>query len=116
MTTTTQLKRERRIVRGRMPLHGTATRPRISVQRTAKHFRAQAIDDASARTLFAVADDQGKATKATGIEQAKLVGQLFAEAAKAAKIDTFIFDRRGYRYHGRVKAFADAVRDAGLKV
>lgn len=110
----THTQRERRIIRGRAALHGTAARPRIAVQRTAKHFRAQAIDDDAGRTLLAVADDQGKATKVTGIAQAQAVGKAFAEAAIAAKLKTFVFDRRGYRYHGRVKAFADALRDAGL--
>ena len=87
-------------------------RPRISVQRTAKHFRAAAIDDDTGRTLVAVADD----AKTTGMKQAESVGSAFAKAAQSANLTTFVLDRRGYRYHGRVKAFADAVRHAGLSI
>ncbi len=107
-------RRARRVRKIRMVVAGTAARPRLSVQRTAKHFRAQLIDDAAGRTLAYATDDM-VGTKDTGIKQATAVGERLAEQAKAANITAAVFDRRGYRYHGRVAAFAAAARAGGLQ-
>lgn len=107
-------RRARRVRAIRAVVSGTAQRPRLVVQRTAKHFRAQLIDDVAGKTL-AHATDETLGGTATGIEQAKAVGKQLAEQAKAAKITAAVFDRRGYRYHGRVAAFADAVREHGVQ-
>ena len=104
-------KRIRRIV------SGTADRPRMTVFRSNKQIYVQLIDDTTGRTLLAADStengiDQEKITK---IEQAAKVGALVAEKAKAANIETVVFDRNGYLYHGRVKSLADAARNGGLK-
>ncbi|MEK7184332.1 MAG: 50S ribosomal protein L18 [Patescibacteria group bacterium] len=107
-------RRDRRIRTIRAVVHGTATRPRLSVERTALHFRAQLIDDTQGKTL-ASASDAVVDAKLRGVEQAKAVGKLLAEKAVAASITSVVFDRRGYTYHGRVAAFADAARAHGLQ-
>ncbi|MBI4023216.1 50S ribosomal protein L18 [Candidatus Berkelbacteria bacterium] len=108
-------RRARRIHRIRAKVQGTAVRPRLAVLRTSRHFRAQAIDDQAGRTLAWASDELLKTEPAaTGTIRAAQVGQLFAERAKQAGIARVVFDRRGYRYHGRVKAFADALRAAGI--
>ena len=94
-------------------------RPRLSVFRSSKHIYAQVIDDAQGRTL-AAASTMEKAIRdglKTGADMAaaKAIGKLIAERATAAGINEIVFDRGGYRYHGRVKALADAAREAGLK-
>ena len=96
---------------------GTAERPRLSVYRSNKQFSAQIIDDVTGKTLVSTSSlckaiGDGNVTK---IEQAALVGTAIAEQAKTAGIETVVFDRNGYLYHGRVKAFAEATRNAGLK-
>lgn len=101
--------------RVRAKISGTAERPRLSVFRSNNHIYAQLIDDLSSRTLAAASSmeegiDQGKPP----VEVGKLVGMRLAEKAKAAGIDTAVFDRNGYRYHGRVKALADGAREGGL--
>jgi large subunit ribosomal protein L18 len=108
--------RYRRHLRLRQKVHGTAQRPRMSVCMTGRHIYVQLIDDVNAVTLaFASTAGSGlKGTKAT-IDGAKKVGQLAAENAKAKKITEVVFDRGGLRYHGRVKALAEAAREAGLK-
>ena len=108
-----RLKRRRRV---RAKVTGTAERPRISVFRSNRGVFVQLIDDDSGRTLAAVnwTEDELKSLKR--MEQASKAGQLLAERAKAAGIETAVFDRGGYQYHGKVKAFADGVREGGLKV
>jgi large subunit ribosomal protein L18 len=108
--------KNRRHLRLRQTIHGTAHCPRLSVCMTGKHIYVQLIDDIKGVTL-ASASTVGtdlKGTKST-LEGAKKVGQLAAEKAKAKKIIEVVFDRGGLRYHGRVKALADAAREAGLK-
>jgi len=112
----TKTQRRLRIKRGiRKKISGTAQRPRLAIYRSNTAIYCQLIDDENARTL-ATADSrklsQGRALNA-GV--AKQVGQAIAEAAKAAGIETVIFDRAGYRYHGKVKALAEAAREGGLK-
>jgi large subunit ribosomal protein L18 len=106
-----RLKRRRRV---RAKITGTADRPRISVFRSNRGVFAQLIDDASGRTLAAVnwTEDELKSLKR--MEQASKAGQLLAERAKAAGIETAVFDRGGYQYHGRVKALAEGAREGGL--
>ena len=115
-TLTTRQARERRHRRIRGKVAGTAERPRLAVFRSNKGIFAQLIDDESGRTL-AGASWLGlkKSFKGNRIEQAKKAGELLAERAKAAGIETCVFDRGGYLYHGRVKALADAAREGGLK-
>jgi large subunit ribosomal protein L18 len=106
-----RLKRRRRV---RAKVIGTAERPRISVFRSNRGVFAQLIDDDSGRTLAAVnwTEDELKSLKR--MEQASKAGQLLAERAKAAGIETAVFDRGGYQYHGRVKALAEGAREGGL--
>ncbi|MBK9177533.1 MAG: 50S ribosomal protein L18 [Flavobacteriales bacterium] len=101
--------------RVRKTVSGTPGRPRLSVYRSNTGMYAQIIDDEAGRTLVSASSLKDK--KASGIpkiEQAKLVGQAIAEKAKAVGIERVVFDRNGYLYHGRVKALADAAREAGL--
>jgi large subunit ribosomal protein L18 len=105
-------KRHRRL---RARIAGTAVRPRLAVYRSLNQIYAQVIDDNSGRTLAAASSLEGKASKAKKADAAKAVGTKIAEKAKAAGIDEVIFDRGGYRYHGRVKALADAARSNGLR-
>ena len=103
----------------RKKLSGNATRPRLAVFRSDKHIYAQVIDDLAGRTLAAAStrDEQVRAQVSYGgnIAAAKAVGKAVAERARAAGVDKVVFDRGGYQYHGRVKALADAAREAGLK-
>ncbi|MFQ5610930.1 MAG: 50S ribosomal protein L18 [Anaerolineae bacterium] len=109
--------RLRRHARVRKHITGTSDRPRLNVYRSLNHIYAQVIDDtrgttlASASTLDIREDTQGK----TKTEQAELVGALLAERARQVGVEEVVFDRGGYKYHGRVKALADATRKAGLK-
>lgn len=107
--------RSRRILRTRATVTGTAARPRIAIQRTAKHLRAQLIDDTAGTTVLGVGDTE-LSTKATGMKQAEAVGALLGQKASKAGISTAVLDRRGYRYHGRIKVFADALRAAGVQI
>jgi large subunit ribosomal protein L18 len=104
-----RIKRQKRI-RGRIA--GTASKPRLRVHRTNKFIYAQLIDDEKSLTLGGVSDI--KQTKGNGIERATIVGAEISKIAKAQKITTVVFDRAGYKYHGRVKALADSAREAGL--
>ena len=103
----------------RSNVFGTAERPRLSVYRSSKHIYAQIIDDYAGKTLAAAATTQDgiRGEKKTGANLigAKSVGRAIAEKAKAAGITMVVFDRGGRRYHGRVKALADAAREGGLK-
>ena len=107
----------KRRMRIRKSVIGSAARPRLSVKFTNQHIYAQAIDDASGKTLAAAATTQKdiKEQKVLpNVAGATTLGKLFAERAKAAGITAVIFDRGGRRYHGTVKAFADAARQSGL--
>ncbi len=110
--------RLRRHNRVRRKVHGTAERPRLAVFRSNKHISVQLVDDDAAHTLASAStlegDLRGGATG--GVEAATKVGTLVAERAKAAGIESVVFDRGGFRYHGRVAAVADAAREAGLKL
>jgi len=108
-----RLKRRHRV---RAKVSGTAERPRISVFRSNRGIHAQLIDDIAGRTLAAVSWTEGDLRRLKPMEQAGKAGELLAERAKAAGVDSALFDRGGYRYHGKVKAFADGVREGGLKV
>ncbi len=108
--------RQRRHRRVRKSVHGTATRPRLAVFRSSRHITAQVIDDQAGRTVAAVSTQQvGVADGVTGVAAATEVGRLVAERAREAGIAAVVFDRGGYKYHGRVAALADAARDAGLE-
>jgi large subunit ribosomal protein L18 len=108
-----RLKRRHRV---RAKVSGTPERPRISVFRSNRGIHAQLIDDLSGRTLAAVSWTEGDLRGLKPMEQAGKAGGLLAERAKAAGVDSALFDRGGYRYHGKVKAFAEGVREGGLKV
>jgi len=107
-----RLKRRRRV---RAKIRGTGERPRISVFRSNRGIFAQLVDDDNGRTLAAVNWTEGELHKLTGADQARRAGTLLAERAKAAGVESAVFDRGGYQYHGRVKALADGAREAGLK-
>ena len=106
-----RLKRRRRV---RAKVHGTAERPRISVFRSNRGIVAQLIDDESGRTLAAVNWTEADLRGLKPMEQATRVGAVLAERAKAAGVESAVFDRGGYRYHGRVKALAEGAREGGL--
>jgi large subunit ribosomal protein L18 len=106
-----RLKRRRRV---RAKVRGTAERPRIAVFRSNRGIFAQLIDDDAGRTLAAVNWTEPELRKLKPMEQAARAGALIAERAKLADIDTAVFDRGGYRYHGRVKALAEGAREGGL--
>ncbi len=107
---------KRRHERVRSKVSGTAERPRLAVSKSNKNIIAQIIDDTNSTTLAYVSTlDKDVKTKACNVEAAKEVGTLIAKKAKAKKIDTVVFDRGGYLYHGVIKELADAARDAGLK-
>lgn len=111
--------RERRKLRIRNKIAGTEERPRLSVFRSAKHIYAQVVDDGAGKTLAAAStlspDLKGSLGEADKTEAAKKVGALIAEICAKHSIDRVVFDRNGYLYHGRVKALAEAAREAGLK-
>ena len=108
--------RTKRHERIRLRLAGTTGRPRLAVFRSLNQIYAQVIDDSAGRTLASASTlEKGlRQSSGTKSEQAKLVGRLIAERAKAAGVDKVVFDRAGFRYHGRVRALADAAREAGL--
>jgi large subunit ribosomal protein L18 len=108
-----RLKRRRRV---RAKVVGTAERPRISVFRSNRGIAAQLIDDSAGRTLAAVTWTEADLRGLGRMEQAGKAGELLAQRAQAAGIQTAVFDRGGYQYHGRVKALADGVREGGLTV
>lgn len=108
-----QRARIRRRIRSKVS--GTAQRPRLSVFRSNKHIYAQVIDDTQGVTLAAASSRESDLT-GSGQDASKAVGQKVAERAKAAGIETVVFDRGGYRYHGNVKALADGARDGGLQL
>jgi len=112
---TVRKARERRHKRVRRKIFGTAERPRLVVFRSNRGIEAQLVDDLEGRTLAAASWLHLPSVKGDKTKQAAEVGKLLAQRAKEAGIDTAVFDRGGYLYHGRVKALADAVREGGLK-
>ena len=109
--------RTKRHARIRLHLAGTEARPRLAVFRSLNHIYAQVIDDTSGKTLVAAStvEKELKGSTSTKTEEAATVGRLVAERAKAAGIERVVFDRAGFRYHGRIKSLADAAREAGLE-
>jgi large subunit ribosomal protein L18 len=112
---TRDAKRLRRHRRVRAKVRGTAERPRLAVFRSNKGVQAQLIDDVAGHTLAAVNWTESDLRELGRMEQATRAGALLAERAKAAGLDAVVFDRGGYRYHGRVKALAEGAREAGLR-
>ena len=118
-----QTKKQKRLDRRkwsiRNHLSGTTERPRLSVFRSDKHIYAQVIDDIAGRTLASAAstnaDVRGELKTGANVEAAKRVGRAIAERAKAVGVGQVAFDRGGRKYHGRIKALADAAREGGLK-
>jgi large subunit ribosomal protein L18 len=112
-----KLKRRERIKTSiRTVIRGTAERPRLTVFRSNSEIYAQVIDDERGHTLASFGSLKEKAVaKKAGTEKAKVVGKGIAEKARAAGVEKVVFDRNGYLYHGRVKALAEAAREAGLK-
>ncbi|MGA7835100.1 MAG: 50S ribosomal protein L18 [Acidimicrobiales bacterium] len=117
MARTTRELRQRRHRRLRKIISGTPERPRVAVSRTNKHISAQIIDDVNGRTLAAASSVEVGLRDVTGgnVEGAKAVAALLATRAKEANIAMVVFDRGGFDYHGRVAAFADALRAGGLE-
>ena len=108
--TLSRLRRKNRI---RAKISGNTARPRLVVFRSNSHISAQIMDDGSGKVLASAHDLKVK--KGSKVERAGVVGKAVAEAVKEKKIESVVFDRNGYQYHGRVKALADAAREAGLK-
>jgi large subunit ribosomal protein L18 len=108
-----RLKRRRRV---RAKVSGTAVRPRISVFRSNRGISAQLVDDVAGHTIAAVSWTEAPLRDRQSMEQASEAGRLLAERAKAAGVASAVFDRGGYQYHGRVRAFAEGVREGGLTV
>ena len=107
-----RLRRRRRV---RARIRGSAGRPRLSVYRSNRGVFAQLIDDGKGHTLASVSWTEDDLRELDSMEQAKRAGQLLAERAKAAGIEICVFDRSGYRFHGRVAAVAEGAREGGLK-
>jgi large subunit ribosomal protein L18 len=118
-TLSRQAHRRRIHVRTRKTLIGTSERPRLCVHRTARHIRAQVVDDQKNHTIVSASSLDASVKKdikgGGNIAAAKVVGKVIAELAKAKGVDKVVYDRGGYQYHGRVKALAEAAREAGLK-
>ena len=109
---TRQDMRARRHLRVRKNVAGTPERPRLVVFRSLKHITAQIVDDTTGRTMMTVTSNALEGKKS---EKSVLVGKMIAEKAKAAGVSKVVFDRAGYKYHGRVKAVADGAREGGLE-
>jgi large subunit ribosomal protein L18 len=107
--------RTRRRLRVRGKISGSAERPRLSVARSNRRIYAQLIDDDHGRTIAAAGSHEAALRELTGAAAASAVGGLLAERAKAAGVSTVVFDRGGYKYHGRVRALAEAARESGLE-
>lgn len=108
---TARTKRHNRV---RAKVNGTPERPRLNVFRSLNHIYAQVIDDTRGHTLVAASTQDSGVSEAAKTAQAKAVGLLVAERAKAAGVTKVVFDRGGYLYHGRIKALADGAREGGL--
>jgi large subunit ribosomal protein L18 len=117
MSTKGLTSREKRQLRIRKKIFGTAERPRLNVFRSAKHIYAQVIDDDKGHTLVSASTVIESMKKATGKKSdlAKQVGTALAAACKTANITAVVFDRGGFRYHGRIKAVAEGAREGGLQ-
>jgi large subunit ribosomal protein L18 len=115
-TATKTRSRLRRQIRARKKIFGAPERPRLVVTRSARHILAQVIDDTAGHTLASASTMEADLRNASGDKSAKAkqVGGLLAERAKAAGVEQVMFDRAGYKYHGRVKALADGAREGGL--
>jgi large subunit ribosomal protein L18 len=107
-----RLRRRRRV---RAKVRGSAERPRLSVFRSNRGIGAQLIDDVQGHTVAAVNWTEGDLTSLGRMDQAKRAGEVLAERAKQAGVETCVFDRGGYRFHGKVKALADGAREGGLR-
>jgi large subunit ribosomal protein L18 len=107
-----RLRRRRRV---RAKVRGSAERPRLSVFRSNRGIGAQLIDDVKGHTVAAVNWTEGDLKELNRMDQAKRAGELLAERAKTAGVETCVFDRGGYRFHGKVKALAEGARKGGLK-
>ena len=107
-----RLRRRRRV---RAKIRGSAERPRLSVFRSNRGLQAQLVDDDAGRTVAAVNWTEADLRDLKPMDQAKRAGELLAERAKGAGVETVVFDRGGYLYHGRVRALAEAAREAGLR-
>ena len=111
-----RLKRHKTI---RLRMHGTEARPRLVIHRSLKNFYAQIVDDTQNKTLFSLSTQneevKQKFAYAGNVKAAELLGEVFARRAKEKGITKIIFDRAGYLYHGRIKAFADSLRKGGLE-
>ncbi|WP_194825887.1 50S ribosomal protein L18 [Nocardia sp. XZ_19_231] len=116
-STKRRLSKTRRHFRLRKKVEGTTARPRLVVNRSARHLHAQLIDDSVGKTIAAASSIEADVRAFEGDKSAKgaKVGQLIAERAKAAGIEAVVFDRGGHDYHGRIAALADAAREGGLK-
>lgn len=114
---TSKQRHQKRHQRVRVRIMGTSERPRLSIFRSLQHVHVQVIDDTIGHTLAAASTLEGEVRKAGGkkADQARLVGEILARRALERGISQVVFDRGGYRYHGRVKALAEAARKAGLK-
>jgi large subunit ribosomal protein L18 len=108
--------RQKRHERIRLSLAGTSERPRLAVFRSLNHIYAQVIDDGAGKTLAAAStvEKELRGSRQTKTEEAAVVGRLVAERAKSAGVEHVVFDRAGFRYHGRIKSLAEAAREAGL--
>ncbi len=119
MTAKSRIARKRRHNRVRMKIYGTPDRPRLNVYRSSRHIYAQVIDDTEGKTLVAASTiDRDVMSQIGGKnkkEQATIVGEVVAERAKSVGISSVVFDRGGFRYHGRVEALATSARKRGLK-
>jgi large subunit ribosomal protein L18 len=109
------VNRLKKKIRIRKRVLGSLERPRLSIYKSGRNVYAQVIDDLSGTTLVAASTLEKELGEKSGKDAAALVGSTVAKRAKEKKIDTVVFDRNGYLYHGRVKALADAAREAGLK-
>ena len=116
LATSRDVARQKRHARLRLTLSGTPDRPRLAVFRSVNQIYAQLIDDSVGKTLASASSLESglRTSKATKTELAKQVGKMVAERAQAAGVKKVVFDRAGFRYHGRVRALADAAREAGL--
>ncbi|MDF9825155.1 large subunit ribosomal protein L18 [Breznakia sp. PF5-3] len=113
--TAKNVERKRRHARVRTKISGTPECPRLNVFRSNAHIHAQIVDDVNGKTLVAASSVSMKIDNGSNVEAATKVGEEIAKLAKKAKIENVVFDRGGYIYHGRVKALAEAAREAGLK-
>jgi len=118
MALTKAERRQRIKYRIRKRLSGSGERPRMTVYRSNKQIYVQLVDDVTGQTLVSASSKEKEiaSQKVNKIDQAKLVGKRIAEKAKEKGIETVVFDRNGYLYHGRVKNLADAARESGLKI